>query len=86
MSEEKQPTLFLDGQAYDYSEATEETMKLLNDLSIIQAEVNRLQTSLSIAELAKSAVIRTIKQLEEAGESGLKRISVDETEEKTNED
>ena len=70
-----QPTIALiDGIEYDVNGATQETMALIQDLSTIQAEMNRVKVSYDIASLARQAILEKTKSAIATGESGLVEI------------
>jgi len=68
---QSEPTITLNGKNYAAGEATPETIGLVQDLSTIQAELNRLKVSFDIAGIARQAILNKVEASIDAGESGL---------------
>jgi len=83
----QEPTIItLDGVNYDASNASQETMALIQDLSTIQAEMNRIKVSYDIASLARQAIMEKTNFAIAGGESGLVKLDdAQESQETTDE-
>ena len=72
------PVVVIGGIQYDASVATEESAPLIQDLTTIQAELNRYNTSFDITIIARNAVLSTLATVIESGESGLVELVTEE--------
>jgi hypothetical protein len=82
MEETQTPIVIIDGVQYDISDATPETAALINDLSTIQMELNRLKTSYDIASIARQTILGEVSKKIASGDSGLVALEAQsETEE-----
>jgi hypothetical protein len=85
MEETQKAVVVIGGIQYDASNASQATGGLIQDLTTVQAELNRLKTSYDIVNIARGTLLQGISQLIESGESGLVEIPVETTEETTEE-
>lgn len=65
MSTEEKQTVTIDGVAYYIDSMPEVAKARLQDLTIITNEISQLQTSIGIAEIAKTAVIVELAKFKE---------------------
>jgi len=72
------PVVVIGGIQYDASAATETSAALIQDLTSIQAELNRHKLSFDIATIARNAVLGSLSSVVESGESGLVELVTDE--------
>lgn len=62
MAEDKQGTIKIDGKDYRLSDLSALTMKHIQSLRIIDAEIESLQRKLTIAQVARAVYARAVKQ------------------------
>jgi hypothetical protein len=81
------PIVVIGGIQYDATNASQETGALIQDMTTIQAELNRLKTSYDITNIARRTILEAVAKLIESGESGLIEIELPQvnTEETTEE-
>lgn len=70
--------VFINGKEYEASGASEEAYGLIQDISTIQSEMNKLKVSYDIANLARMAILEKTQSLIDSGNSGLVEIVSEE--------
>lgn len=63
----EQPTTFtLDDVEYDLDSIPDEARPLLQDITIIDQEIQKYQTQISIASVAKNAILNKFKEFKDS--------------------
>lgn len=72
------PVVVIGGIQYDATNATPEAQALIQDLSTVQMEMNRIKISYDITGIARQSLLGNISGAIASGESGLVEMEVDE--------
>jgi len=68
------PMVIIGGVKYEAAGAIPEVNGLIQDLTIVQKELNRIKVTYDITTIAKQALLETISDAIASGESGLVEI------------
>ncbi len=68
---DQKPVVVIGGVEYDASEATKEVQALLQDLSVVQNEMNKIKITYDITAIARQSLLGSVSSAIATGESGL---------------
>lgn len=75
--ENNTPVVVIGGVQFDATAATPEVQALIQDLSTVQVEMNRIKISYDITGIARQALLGNISNAIASGESGLVEIELE---------